>query len=197
MKEQVLAVPTTALALPAENYITDNEMNRIICVCAKHHRFIDRDQAEADPGYRQLIPYVTICKGTDILTLERTRAQSEKRLHGKLSIGVGGHINPQDQRDDLHKTIEAGRDRELVEELWIKPPFTARLSGLINDDSNAVGAVHLGLHYIFSTDQAPKVRETEKMRALWLSGTQLAREANRLETWSRIALPFLAKDGQR
>lgn len=66
----------------------------------------------------------------------------EARLHDKGSIGIGGHINPVDRQsghDDV-STYLAGVEREIREELVIDGGCTQRVLGVINDDSNEVGA---------------------------------------------------------
>ena len=96
-----------------------------------------------------------------VFLMHRTDAGGDPRLHGRASIGVGGHLNPVDDGDDA---LMAGLRREWSEELeadW-EPDF--RLIGLLNDDSNPVGAVHLGV--VFSVEAAGRavdVREHDKL----------------------------------
>lgn len=192
MTEQVLVVETQRLSLTESRYISNLEqVQSLLDICSKNYRFFDRDKAEADPSYKQLIPYVTIISD-QVLCLERTSAQSEERLHGKISLGVGGHINPDDTSPNFQELIRKAMFRELTEELWIEPTEPI-LVGLINDQSNPVGAVHLGLHYILKSAQRPLVRETDKMKALWCAPPQLAALRPRMETWSQILLPKLSK----
>lgn len=190
--EHVLVVNAKALSLSAREYISDAaEIAAFLCAAADY-RFIPRLAAEQDPSYKQLIPYVSVICNGFILALERTTAQGETRLHGKLSLGVGGHINPQDRGKDLQETISQAMTRELREELWLQAKIPPQLAGLINDDTNSVGSVHLGIHYILSVTTRPLVRETDKMIGHWLKPDQLEALAPRLETWSQILLPHLA-----
>ena len=81
--------------------------------------------------------------------MERTTAGGDPRLHGKASIGVGGHLNPVDAGED---PLQGGLRREWAEELvadW-EPQFD--LVGLLNDDTNPVGSVHLGV--VFQVEAA-------------------------------------------
>lgn len=191
--EEVLAVKTELLNLSTTEYISDKGEITAFMAASADYSFIERPLAEKDASYKQLIPYVTvICQG-QILALERTTAQSEARLHGKLSLGVGGHINPVDEGRDLAQTISQAMARELGEELWLQPENQPLLAGLINDDTNSVGSVHLGIHYILHVQSRPRVRETDKMKALWVQPAQLVALRPRLETWSQILLPALAK----
>lgn len=189
--EQVLVIAAKQLSLPAKKYINDQPSIDSLFQTHISHQFLDRAQAEINPAYKQLIPYVTVTCCGYVLALERTAAQNEARLHGMLSLGVGGHINPVDARQDLASTVAQAMLRELAEEMHLEPKRPPRLVGLINDNSNAVGSVHLGLHYLLAVASRPQVREREKMNAFWFKPTQLAALAPRLETWSQILLPQL------
>ena len=90
--EEVLAVKTELLNLSTKEYISDKGEITAFMATSADYSFIGRPLAEKDASYKQLIPYVTVICWGHILALERTAAQSEARLHGKLSLGVGGHI---------------------------------------------------------------------------------------------------------
>ena len=194
--EQVLAVNAQLLNLPGVNYIhRPDELKRILDICSENYLFISRPLAEQDLAHKQLIPYVTIlCQG-HYLCLERTAAQGEARLHGKLSLGVGGHVNPVDNNGSFDQIISQAMNRELKEELWLDTNSSPLLYGLINDDSNSVGKVHLAMHFLLQLDVRPLVRETEKMTASWYSLDQLTSLRQRMETWSQILLPALINRG--
>ena len=76
--------------------------------------FRDRPEAEEDPQWKQFIPYVCILHEGSILVLQRLKTQGEKRLHGKRSIGVGGHVNP--EMPGPLPLLFRGLQRELDEE---------------------------------------------------------------------------------
>lgn len=194
LTEEVLVVKTDLLNLPQGNYLPKSDLlNKLLAVCAENYQFLSRPEAEVNPAYKQLIPYVTVvCQGK-ILCLERTAAQSESRLHGKVSLGVGGHINPVDKGDNLADIIARAMNRELQEELWLETNQQPAFLGLINDDSNSVGSVHLGMHYVLEVETRTGIRETDKMTAVWLSFPQLEDLRPRMETWSQILLPALAR----
>ena len=92
---------------------------------ARHGLYLERPVAEVDPSHKQLIPYVVVRDGSRVFLMERTDAGGDRRLHGKASIGVGGHLNPVDEGDD---PLMAGLRREWEEELvadW-PPDFRTR-----------------------------------------------------------------------
>ncbi len=149
-----------------------------------HGFFAERSAAEEDPRLKQLIPYVVVRDGDEFFLMERTDAGGDPRLHRKASLGVGGHINPVDAGTDA---LAAGLHREWNEELladW-EPEFT--LLGLLNDDSNPVGSVHLGV--VYEVDAAGRllaVREEEKLRGRMASRDEIRAAWERLETWSQL-----------
>ena len=149
-----------------------------------HGRYLGRPTAEENPDFKQLIPYVVLRDGASVFLMERTDAGGDARLHGKASIGVGGHLNPVDDGTD---PLLAGLRREWAEELladW-EPYF--RLVGLLNDDSNPVGAVHLGVVFTVGADGRPvEVREREKLRGRFVEIAEVLAAWDRLETWSQL-----------
>ena len=151
---------------------------------AAHGRFIERPIAEEDPDSKQLIPYVVVRDRGRVFLMERTDAGGDARLHRKASIGVGGHLNPADTGDD---PLMVGLRREWAEELvadW-EPEF--RLVGLLNDDSNAVGSVHLGVVFEVEADgRAVDVRERHKLSGRMAAPGEVLDAWDRLETWSRL-----------
>jgi predicted NUDIX family phosphoesterase len=152
-------------------------------------RFMDRPLAEEDPAFKQLIPYVVVRDGGLVYLMERTDAGGDARLHGKASIGVGGHLNPVDEGED---PLTDGLRREWSEELvaeW-EPEF--RLVGLLNDDSNPVGSVHLGV--VFEVEAAGRpveVRERDKLSGRFATVAEVRAIWDRLETWSRLVAEHL------
>jgi predicted NUDIX family phosphoesterase len=156
---------------------------------AEHGRYLDRPTAEADPSFKQLIPYVVVRDRDEVFLMHRTDAGGDPRLHGKASIGVGGHLNPVDEGADA---LMAGLRREWEEELdadW-EPEFT--LVGMLNDDSNPVGAVHLGV--VFSVEAAGRpvaVRERDKLVGRFAGSGEVKASGDRLETWSQLVAEAL------
>jgi len=151
----------------------------------------------------------------------RGSGQGEQRLHAKKSVGVGGHISLEDnqqpdaylagmQRELLEEVSFGGELSDVflggvtsVEDLSLESDGTLRQKlvaggmtgqpiGLINDDSNAVGQVHLGVVHIVDL-QEPWVRAREKdlLDAGFTGPDGIRAEWERFETWSQIALEYL------
>jgi len=135
------------------------------------------------------------------LCLTRLSTQTERRLHGLASIGVGGHVNPKDQPGNSFPClIKNACVRELNEELVLPDlPLPLEPLGVLNDDSTAVGSVHLGIVYrLDSTGLEPTVRETSAMAGSFEPLARLvaaSRDGSRsFETWSTLLLQSGALD---
>ena len=159
------------------------------------YRFVDRTDAENDPSLKQIIPYVIIRCGAKIMLMKRLREQSERRLWDKYSIGIGGHLNPEDGEADFFDAFLNGLERELHEELDILTEYACRLVGCINDDETDVGRVHFGIVFqaLFAGDSV-RIRETTKMTGEFVEINELVAIRSEMESWSRIVFDhFLSK----
>jgi len=149
-----------------------------------------RPQMEADPAWKQVIPYPVLRDGDAWYLMRRTKAGSDARLHDRYSIGVGGHVNPAD--GGLDGDLTAALRREWHEELVVDFVPDFRFVGLLNDDTTPVGQVHLGLVYEGDAAGRPvAIRETDKLSGGFVASSDVAAISDRLETWSRIAFEWL------
>jgi predicted NUDIX family phosphoesterase len=164
-----------------------------------NHFFMDREAAEQDPSHKQLIPYCVFRCGDRILHYTRGKSGGESRLHAKISVGVGGHVNPVDTGGGktgpaaYHAAVSREIDEEL--ELWQDHPH--RIIALLNDDSNAVGQVHLGIVHLIDLETDAVASREDALAELGF--TALA-DLNgpwfeRLETWSQYCIRHLAGNG--
>ncbi len=153
--------------------------------------FVLRSQAEHDPSLKQVIPYVLIRKGDTWLHYVRGKGSGEKRLVAKGSIGIGGHIDHRDETLFLDGLAfyEEALQRELHEELRMDGRFRTRIVALLNDDSDPVGQVHLGVvHVCELTGENVSKGEACITDLRFLSLPELLERREQLETWSRICL---------
>jgi predicted NUDIX family phosphoesterase len=193
MTERVLVLPRAAVPGGSDFHgvrvAGGDGLTELRDAVARDGVYLDRSIAEMDPTNKQLIPYVVVRDGMRVFLMHRTDAGGDPRLHGKASIGVGGHLNPGDAGDD---PLMAGLRREWAEELvadW-EPEFT--LLGLLNDDSNRVGAVHLGV--VFSVQaggRAVDVREHDKLVGGFVDADAVGAAWGQLETWSQLVADAL------
>jgi predicted NUDIX family phosphoesterase len=193
MRERVLVLPRADIPGGTDFHglriVDAGALDLVRDAVARHGRYLDRPTAEEDPSHKQLIPYVLVRDRDRVFLMHRTGAGGDPRLHGKASIGVGGHLNPVDEGQDA---LMAGLRREWAEELeadW-EPEF--RLVGMLNDDTNPVGSVHLGV--VFEVDAAGRsvdVREHDKLVGAFADAEGLAASRDRLETWSLLVADAL------
>ncbi|HLB73052.1 MAG TPA: hypothetical protein VJJ98_03455 [Sedimentisphaerales bacterium] len=160
-------------------------------------RFMPRSAAETDPSFKQLIPYVLMNHNGKYLSYVRGKRAGETRLLAKRSIGIGGHINPVDDMplftaESYEHTYLKAVDREVAEEVSIEARHTDKIVALLNDDSNEVGQVHLGVvhHWVLDSD---KVARKEQMitQMTFMTPAELNEVKDSLETWSQLCLPLL------
>ncbi|MEO0416040.1 MAG: hypothetical protein AAF226_13920 [Verrucomicrobiota bacterium] len=160
----------------------------------ENNHFLNRDLAEDDPSFKQIIPYAIFRCGDKFLHYVRGGGSGEKRLASKGSIGIGGHINDTDfEAASLDRdTYTTGVEREIHEELVFSGDLTQQIVGLINDDSNTVGQVHLGVVHVFTLESdAVKAGEDSIAELQFLTREELEARADSLETWSAICLEHL------
>lgn len=158
--------------------------------------FLSRDLAEEDPSHKQIIPYAIFRHGDRFLHYVRGGGSGEKRLASKGSIGIGGHINDSDHAvSSLDKdTYTIGVEREIDEELNISGNHSQKILGLINDDSNEVGKVHLGVVHLFTLETEEVTAGEENIADLqFLTLEQLEAHRDQLESWSQICLDGLVQ----
>ena len=185
--ELVLGVPRERLlGGPQWRGVRDTDVAGYLDVIREEAAFRRRGEAEHDPSWKQVIPYLVLRDGERLFLMRRTNAGGDRRLHGRYSIGVGGHVNPGDG------DIDGALRREWREELDadFEPQFA--LLGLLNDDEDPVGAVHLGVVYVSDAAGRPVcVRETHKLSGEFVPAGRVSADYDRLETWSRLVFDFL------
>jgi predicted NUDIX family phosphoesterase len=188
--EQVFVVPRSAVLDGAGWYgLRTGDLDAFVAALERDGRYEPRAEMERDRSFKQVIPYLVLRDGERFFLMQRTRAGGDPRLHGRYSIGVGGHLNPGDGG------VLGGLRREWAEELVADFAPEFRLVGLLNDDTTEVGAVHLGAVYVADAAGRPAaIRETDKLTGSFVVADDVAAVADRLETWSRLAFEYLVGD---
>jgi len=163
--------------------------------------FMNRSEAEKDPSFKQLIPYVIMSHNGKYLSYVRGKRAGETRLVAKRSIGIGGHINPIDRTlfsADAYKTYLEAVQREIAEEVTVQANHTNHIVALLNDESNEVGSVHLGIVHYWVLD-APKVDRREQMitQMSFMTLAELQNVQGDMETWSALCLNNLAEMAEK
>jgi predicted NUDIX family phosphoesterase len=160
----------------------------------QNNSFQSRALAETNPNFKQIIPYVVITDGKNILHYVRGKKAGEQRLVAKGSIGIGGHINNEDHSlfADGLQAFQDAVEREVGEELSVQGAFDAKPVGLIKDDSTEVGRVHFGIvHLLFRTPEQVKKNEQAITQVEFVSIEELKAKRGQMESWSQLCLDNL------
>lgn len=157
--------------------------------------WMPRAQAEQDEDYLQLVPYLLLLDVADQVWCYR-RSGGDARVLGRLSCGVGGHV---ERCDDVPgepvATLARTLRRELREELGpdadaIELPAPA---AWLYEHESAIGRVHLGVIHVARWPHARPPQPVEP--ALEAEGFRplagLAVDPD-CELWSRLAAGFVA-----
>ncbi|MGW7778738.1 NUDIX domain-containing protein [Staphylococcus xylosus] len=150
-----------------------------------------RGDMEEDPTFKQLISYCILENENDeLLVYERLSGGGEARLHGQSSIGVGGHMNDVKGAESINEVLRVNAQRELEEEVGLSESKSQNLAyiGFINDDTNEVGEVHLGVVFkIHVNSNDVEAMETGTLRIKWVDQSKIE-DYDEFETWSALIL---------
>lgn len=159
----------------------------------------DRRFCESDETKQQLLPYiVAVNQHEKIFCYSRGNAGTEKRLVGNKSIGLGGHVDDVPQFDmSLYTWMQDEAEREVFEEVGLKPLAALEFVNLLVDQTNSVGRVHVGLlafAHVNVPDVGVAAEEGHIEKGEWLTVAELQELAKNgeLENWSAMALEQLA-----
>jgi predicted NUDIX family phosphoesterase len=212
MEELVFALPTDELwhliTYKEKGLIKGN--SEVLKTILQNGLFLRRGELEEDPSFKQIIPYAIISnkeadppagwgvrQSQSFYLFRRTSEQTEKRLHNKFSLGVGGHMNPDDSVGSKEQYLINELKRELYEEVRLLNGCLIEeieFIGFINDDTIPVGRVHIGLLYnIHVSNKEVYINETGKMTADWIDKSNLAEFYEGMETWTKITFDCYIK----
>jgi predicted NUDIX family phosphoesterase len=139
---------------------------------------------EIDPTYKQIIPYMIFEYADSYFLMERKATASEQRLKSKLSLGIGGHIR---QEDIAGGTIFDWAKREFHEEVSYNGALEIEPLGVLNDDSDAVGQVHLGFILLLHGASPEIAIRSEHKQGMLVHSSQMDSYVDRMESWSKIS----------
>lgn len=173
------------LSLETEKYLP-------VVTSASKILYLNRNDAEQDKRYKQLIPYVLVICNDKILRYRRGKGGQETRLHGLFSVGVGGHISEEDNGLFSNRVgYEEGMRRELVEEIAVEELDEAVVA-VINDDSTDVGQVHFGVvHIARVADESIASGRSGISAPEFIPLTEAVKDLSVYESWSRFCLENL------
>ncbi len=197
--EQILVVNRKELFNNEENHFygfieKEDEKTRKIIDTFESYEVKRRGDMEEDPSFKQLIGYVLLkdINTGEVLVYKRLVGGGEARLHGKASVGIGGHMNEVEGKS-IFEMLKINASRELNEEVGVSEEEALenlQFIGLINDDETEVGQVHIGVVYEYKVDKKQvEVKEDDTLVIRWMSSAEAKKEEN-YETWSEFLKPI-------
>jgi predicted NUDIX family phosphoesterase len=189
--ERILVVKRSDI-LPTGGWhgIQEVDFEHYLNLIQKHMHFLWRSEMEQNPLYKQIIPYLIFTHNNRYFLMQRTAQASETRLQNKFSLGIGGHIRMEDMTS---ASIIDWAQREFHEEVAYSGHLTVSSLGIINDDSNPVGQVHLGFVLLLQGDSDDISIRSELKSGGLATMKECQKWYESMETWSQIVLDFLAK----
>ena len=177
------------------NGINSQKLRKFINLIYKKHKFMKRGDAEENPNWKQIIPYMFFENDNRVFLMQRKGDHTDSRLANKYSLGVGGHINKEDVKSIKsikgEKVVMEWAKREFEEEIQYSGKYTTEFVGILNHDANEVGMVHAGLVIRIKGDEdVISVRDEYKEGSL-VSLEEAGRYYKHMETWSQIVYDFL------
>lgn len=156
----------------------------------KHKEFLPRPHMETDSRYKQIIPYLIFKYNDRYFLMQRKSQASEQRLKNKYSLGIGGHIRQEDLSGSA--SIFDWASREFHEEVEYRGNLQIKTLGVLNDDSNDVGKVHIGLVLLLEGD-SPAIRVKSELKSgMLLTHKECTAYFDSMENWTQIVFKHLS-----
>lgn len=154
MQRQIMAVRNDILfaRIKRETKVYSREEIDFENIIEKNYEFLTRWPLETNFEYKQPIPYgIVLNNQNKVFVYKRWGAWSnawESRLHNKIAIGVGGHIEREDEASP--SLLRDALVREVEEEIGIKESDIAEIFPIwyVNYEEDEVNQVHLWIGYI-------------------------------------------------
>ena len=151
-----------------------------------------RCEAEMEPSFKQIIPYLILNHIPSGRTFATLRTGGDDRLIGQASLGLGGHM-------DEGENFENCLFREVFEEVGLRPEEikNLRLCGYISSTASEVDSVHVGMVYRADTERDDLIcLEDDKLTGAWLTPHELIvlNCEGKLESWSRIVFGAMLRE---
>lgn len=189
LDEQILVVKRDKFFQePAWQGIRAVDFSAYLKTINENKEFLPRTLMENDPGYKQVIPYMVFNYEDRYFLMQRQAKATETRLKNKYSLGIGGHIR---QEDISGLNIIDWARREFEEEVEYAGNYEVQPIGILNDDSNPVGEVHVGFVLLLKGD-TPKIKVKEELKSGVLLDLKECQDFyDMMENWSQIVFNFL------
>lgn len=188
--EMILVVKRADIfsVFPAWHGLAQEPLEHILEVIKSKKEFQPRSAMETDPSYKQIIPYLIFNHDNRYFLMQRQGHASEQRLKNKYSLGIGGHIRLEDMNTD---SIFEWAKREFHEEVNYNGNLQIETIGILNDDTNAVGQVHIGLVLLLKGNGPTISVKSELKSGTLLTLQELQPFVEHMESWSQMVFEKL------
>ena len=197
---QAVITPVDLSTIPADAY---NFINRNV---ADAKREVNTTHFSIGTMFPQVLPYMVIKCGNEYLMYHRKG--TEDRLHGKTSLGIGGHIDLPDYpfaADECHTyeplfadVIQHSAQRELSEEVGYvleegKIDFTYAILSPVDE----VSQVHIGLLACIEVQSKSVIKPTaEIIDPFWVHESDLMKYHQSSEEWTKLIIEGKFQDAR-
>lgn len=190
MHEDILVVKRTNLFAEQNAFegLHKEPLEQTLSVIANKKEFLPRAEMEVNQNYKQIIPYLVFNHQDKYFLMQRQSGASEQRLKNKYTLGIGGHIRHEDMQTE---SIFDWSQREFHEEVSYNGTVSFEPLGVLNDDSNDVGKVHLGLVLLLKGDSRDIKVKSELKSGQMLTLEQMLPLVEHMESWSQTVYTFL------
>jgi predicted NUDIX family phosphoesterase len=165
-----------------------------------------RSEVENDESLLQPVVYLVLLNTSGQAWCYQ-RSGGDHRVAGRLSCGVGGHVDEVDGVDaadmppsGVQATLNRALQREISEELGDVTRYLSHLQlrGLIYEGLSAIGRSHIGVLYTakWLGSTPPKPHADESLQPLGFINLDSIAADTRFELWSRLAVQYLTMTAQ-
>lgn len=188
--EKILVVKRKSLFQSGsfDGFLPMEKFTNYLEIIKKNKEFMWRSEMEVDPTFKQIIPYIVFSADNKLFLMQRKSTASESRLKNKFSLGIGGHIREEDiVSDDIFEWAK----REFYEEVNYDGRITVKPLGLVNDDGNTVGQVHLGFVIMLEGDSSAISVKSELKSGRLFDMKDCMEHYPDMESWSQLVFDYL------
>lgn len=191
--EEVFVILTDSISNIKDGFSKEKHDNSIFRRYREEGKFIKRYDAEEDCTFQQIIPYVLIANEDESKYFITQRIQGDSRLQNKLSIGLGGHINPCDFLP-TQDYILANICREIHEEAYVEYAKPIKYLGTIREISSSTND-HLGLLFKLQVkEETAKILEVDTLKGIWMTPKELYDNYSKFEGWAKIVINYILEN---
>jgi predicted NUDIX family phosphoesterase len=188
--ELILVVPREHLFADSAAWhgLKDVDFEQYLNIINDKKEFLPRSIMETDFGYKQVIPYLVYTYNNQYFLMQRKSDASEIRLRNKLTLGIGGHIR---QEDMTTNSLFEWALREFHEEVDYAGTLNVKPLGILNDDSDDVGKVHIGFVLLLEGDSSNIAIKSELKSGTLVPLSECVAQKECMESWSQFVVDFL------